>query len=65
MVTCPRCGFDADYLPGDLFSLVNCDFCGDTIDVTELARRDDGDGAIRQLPAVAERPPRTPTLQVA
>jgi hypothetical protein len=41
MATCPRCGADAIYLPGDLFSLLVCDFCGDTIDVTELALLED------------------------
>lgn len=55
MATCPRCGTDALYLPGDLFSLLICDFCDDTIDVTGLA-----------LPEVpAERPPRTRELQIA
>jgi hypothetical protein len=51
MATCPRCGNDADYLPGDVFTLLTCEFCGDTIDVTDLARPDDAVGLVRLLPA--------------
>jgi hypothetical protein len=49
MATCPRCGNDAQPLPGDAFSLLYCEFCGDTIDVTDLALRDDVDRSIQRL----------------
>jgi lysine biosynthesis protein LysW len=65
MATCPRCGADADYLPGELFSLVICDFCGDTIDVSDLVEPDDRPGTVRLLPAVAERPRTAPARQIA
>jgi hypothetical protein len=65
MATCPRCGSDAEYLPGDNFSLLDCDFCGDTIDVTDLAGLDDADGPVRPLQAPALRPRRTHDLRVA
>lgn len=65
MATCPGCGFDAEYLPGDLFTLLDCDFCGDTIDVTDLAVRDDAQGTVRRLPAPAERSRRTGDLRIA
>jgi hypothetical protein len=45
MVTCPRCGNDAEYLIDDDFTLIRCEFCGDDIDAADLApsagRRDD------------------------
>ncbi|HWD43919.1 MAG TPA: hypothetical protein VHM23_09490 [Actinomycetota bacterium] len=41
MVTCPRCGNDADYLPDEPFSLIRCEFCGDDIDATDLIPLDD------------------------
>ena len=65
MATCPRCGSDAEYLPGDIFSLLDCDFCGDTIDVTDLAVRDDAHGTVRHLQAPPERPRRMGNLQIA
>ena len=65
MASCPRCGNDADYLPGDIFILVNCDFCGDTIDITEFAGRVGGDETVRPLQAPAERPGSPRDLQVA
>ena len=36
MVTCPRCGNDAEYLPDDTFVLIRCEFCGDDIDAADL-----------------------------
>ena len=50
MATCPRCGIDALYLPGDTFSLLACDFCGDTIDVTELVLLEDPAEPLSQPP---------------
>jgi hypothetical protein len=65
MATCPRCGNDADYLPGDVFTLITCEFCGDTIDATGLGAPDDADRAIRLLPTAAEQPQITRAAQVA
>jgi hypothetical protein len=45
MVTCPRCGNDADYLADDAFSLIRCEFCGDDIDATDLVPADDAQAA--------------------
>jgi hypothetical protein len=36
MVECPRCGNQAQYLPGEGFALVWCGFCLDLIEVGEL-----------------------------
>jgi hypothetical protein len=44
MVTCPRCGTDADDLIDDVFSLIRCEFCGDTIDATDPDLCDAVDG---------------------
>ena len=41
MVTCPRCGNDAEYLAGDAYVLIRCAFCGDDIDATDLVLADD------------------------
>jgi hypothetical protein len=48
MVTCPRCGNDADYLADEPFSLIRCDFCGDDIDA-DLVVRDELDRTIERL----------------
>ena len=45
MVTCPRCGNDADHLADDTFSLIRCEFCGDDIDASDLVPRDDAQAA--------------------
>jgi len=36
MIQCPRCGGEADYLAGDAFVLVRCDFCDDVIEIGDL-----------------------------
>ena len=36
MVTCPRCGNDAESLADDAFVLIRCEFCGDDIDAAAL-----------------------------
>jgi hypothetical protein len=46
MVTCLRCGTDADDLIDDVFSLIRCGFCGDTIDATDLDLCDAVDGTV-------------------
>jgi hypothetical protein len=60
MAICPRCGYDAEPLPGDAFSLLYCEFCGDTIDATDLAPREDV-VRIQQLPPAPARQPHTPS----
>jgi hypothetical protein len=45
MVTCPRCGSDAEYLPDDIFLLIRCEFCGDDIDAADLVPPDDAQAA--------------------
>ena len=49
MVTCPRCGNDADYLADEPFSLIRCEFCGDDIDAADLNLRDELDLTIERL----------------
>jgi hypothetical protein len=49
MVTCPRCGNDADYLADEPFSLIRCEFCGDDIDAAGLNVRDELDLTIERL----------------
>jgi hypothetical protein len=66
MATCPRCGNDAEPLAGDAFSLLYREFCGATIDATDLAPRDDLDQTIQQLlPAPTGQPPIPYDAQVA
>jgi hypothetical protein len=66
MATCPRCGNDAEHLAGDAFRLLYCEFCGDTIDATDLAPRDDVSRTIQRLrPAPAIQPPVPYDAQVA
>jgi hypothetical protein len=60
MVTCPRCGHDAEHLAGDAFSLLYCEFCGDTIDATDLTPRADLDRTIQQLLPAPTKQPRIP-----
>ena len=45
MVTCPRCGNDADYLADDTFTLIRCEFCDDDIDATDLVPPEDAQAA--------------------
>ena len=35
MVTCPRCGNAAILMASEEFSLLDCEFCDDVIDVTD------------------------------
>jgi hypothetical protein len=59
MASCPRCGNDAEYLVGDVFSLFRCEFCGDDIDATDLAPRED-DRTIQRLLLAPATQPRIP-----
>ena len=36
MVTCPRCGNPAIYMASEEFQLLDCEFCDDVIDVSDL-----------------------------
>jgi hypothetical protein len=60
MATCPRCGNDAERLAGDTFRLLYCEFCGDTIDATDLAPREDVGRTIQRLLPAPSRQPHIP-----
>ena len=49
MVTCPRCGNDAEYLADEPFSLIRCEFCGDDIDAADLISHDELSRTIQRL----------------
>jgi ribosomal protein S27E len=36
MVTCPRCGNPAILMASEEFKLLDCEFCDDVIDVSDL-----------------------------
>ena len=36
MVTCPRCGNPAILMASDEFTLLDCEFCDDVIDLSDL-----------------------------
>jgi hypothetical protein len=36
MVTCPRCGNPAILMASEEFTLLDCEFCGDVIDLSLL-----------------------------
>ena len=36
MVTCPRCGNPAILMTSEEFQLLDCEFCDDVIDVSDL-----------------------------
>jgi hypothetical protein len=58
MVTCPRCGNDAEYLADEPFSLIRCEFCGDDIDAADLISQDELNRAIERLLIAPVRQPR-------
>ena len=39
MLTCPRCGNDAEYLADEVFSLLRCEFCGEDLDDADQVLR--------------------------
>jgi hypothetical protein len=66
MVTCPRCGNDAEYLADEPFSLIRCEFCGDDIDATDLISHDELNRTIERLLITPVRQPGVPAdAQVA
>lgn len=50
MLTCPRCGNEAEYLDDEVFPLVRCEFCGDDIDAADLALQAAVDRIVQALP---------------
>jgi hypothetical protein len=60
MLTCPRCGNEAEYLADEIFPLVRCEFCGDDIDAAGLALQAAVDRIVQALPpASSARPHRS------
>jgi hypothetical protein len=53
MVTCPRCGNDAEYLADDTYVLIRCAFCGD--DINSAPRGVDGPWACRAFDSRGHR----------
>jgi hypothetical protein len=62
MLTCPRCGSDAEYLADEVFSLVRCEFCGEDIDAADLAPQASVDHIIQAPPAPPSQGPH-PSLE--
>ena len=59
MLTCPRCGNDAEYLDDatdDAFSLLHCEFCGEDLDDADQVLRHAVDRLTQTLPAPSETP---------
>jgi hypothetical protein len=52
MLTCPRCGAEAEYVTGEVFELVWCDFCVDLIEVGELDLHTAGAWSRTERPAI-------------
>jgi hypothetical protein len=68
MLTCPRCGGDAEYLADDtdeVFSLLRCEFCGEDLDDADQVLRHAVD-RMTQTPLVSyEQPPRPREAELA
>jgi hypothetical protein len=60
MVTCLRCGNDAEYLADEPFSLIRCEFCGDDIDAADLITQDALHRTIERLLIAPVRQPGVP-----
>ena len=56
MLTCPRCGNDAEYLADEVFSLLHCEFCGEDLDDADQVLRHAVDRLTQTLPAPSEAP---------
>ena len=57
MLTCPRCGNEAEYLADEVFPLIRCGFCGDDIDAADLALQAAADHIVQALPSAPSEPP--------
>ncbi len=56
MLTCPRCGSDAEYLADEVFSLLHCEFCGEDLDDADQVLRHAVDRLTQTLPGPSEAP---------
>jgi len=56
MLTCPRCGNDAEYLADEVFSLLHCEFCGEDLDDADQVLRHAVDRLTQTLPVSSEAP---------
>lgn len=59
MLTCPRCGGDAEYLTDDTdeaFSLLRCEFCGEDLDDADQVLRHAVDRMTQTLQASSGEP---------
>jgi hypothetical protein len=56
MLTCPRCGNDAEYLADEVFSLLHCEFCGEDLDDADQVLRHAVDRLTQTLPGPSEAP---------
>ncbi len=56
MLTCPRCGNDAEYLADEVFSLLHCEFCGEDLDDADQVLRHAVDRLTQTLPEPSEAP---------
>jgi hypothetical protein len=52
MLTCPRCGYEAEYVTGEVFVLVWCGFCADLIEVGDLDLHAAGAWSRRERPTI-------------
>jgi hypothetical protein len=57
MLTCPRCGNEAEYLADEVFPLVRCEFCGDDIDAADLTLQAAVDRIVQALPPASSEQP--------
>ena len=56
MLTCPRCGSDAEYLADEVFSLLHCEVCGEDLDDADQVLRHAVDRLTQTLPGPSEAP---------
>jgi hypothetical protein len=63
MLTCPRCGNDAEYLADEVFSLLRCEFCGEDLDEADQVLRHAIDRMTQTL--ASEEPPRPREAELA
>jgi hypothetical protein len=65
MLTCPRCGGDAEYLADDVFSLLRCEFCGEDLDAADQVLRHLVDRMTQAPPTTTEPASRPQEAQPA